>query len=302
LNTLPDYRNQSVARHALRSLYLGLLHEAKLHLDTFRTNSDPLTLKAYRTTVAKLTALVGEFGECMDRDILGLLKTELAALLEPTHDLWDNERILLHLDEYRSMVRPDEHETLRQTARNLETSRLEGISTVRRFIQSSEYRNILSVINDLCDEEKFYNRCSLGSVEEVVEAKIARRLEVIRTRAVHLSPGSSQTSWEEFGADVHRLRYTLKAFAHCLNPEAYDTVRSHLGKLAKSLRQLESLAHQIERIEATFPTERKSVSIILTILGLEEQDLRKKALKHAARLSKETFALAFYALLTPPSA
>ena len=136
MNTVADYRNQTITRHALRGLFLDLLAEAGSHLNALHAKADPQELKAYRNSVGKLTALVREFGECMDSDIHTLLMGELDALRRPTDSLWDDERILGHLDDYRSMVRPQEHTTLMETTKELEEfikSEMEKVAATKKF-------------------------------------------------------------------------------------------------------------------------------------------------------------------------
>lgn len=293
MNTSTDYRQQQSAGAVLQSLFIQLIKEAAAHIPAVLANNNNEELHCYRVTLRRMRSILQEFKSCMDHDIYTLLKEELRQMVIPTNTLRDMDVFLENMENYKGMVLPGDREAIARIEARLSLERNENFEEVKRFVKSSEYVNMLSVITDLTQTEKFYSSCSRNDIRTVLKKNMHARLERINKKGAKLDKKSDPRRFHAQRIAVKKLRYMLETFSHLFPPQEYRSVIKTVKSLQETLGRYQDLSIQTSRLLQGFEESDTTAAVILGVLQDEQKKIRKKSLKKLQKLSDSPFQKAF---------
>jgi CHAD domain-containing protein len=296
LNSIPDYRAETTTAKVLQALFIALIHEAKSHIPAVLTQNDDEELHRYRVALRKMHSILHEFRRCMDKDIYTLLKYELKAMLAPTNALRDMDVFLADMTGYRDRLKPKKQKGIEDVQAQLKKVRQKDFEGVKKFVKSAEYVAILSVINDLTKEDKFYTACSQNRIETVLKNLMAARYKSIRKEAKKLTKSSAPTAFHALRLSVKKLRYLTDTFAHHFPKEPYASVSDTLRTLQTRLGRLQDIHIQTDRILQGSQWDEAAM-LLHKVLQKERKKYLKKVAKNIGKLAKKRFAGQMDALL-----
>lgn len=297
MNSITDYRNETTTSKVLQALFIELIFEAKSHITAVLTQNDDEELHQYRVALRKMHSILHEFSDCMDRDIFGLLKLELKAMISPTNELRDMDVFLENMDAYRAMLQPKYKKNITQVENRLKKAREKSFEGVKQFVKSPEYMAILSVVNDLTKEDKFYNSCSLNPIDKVLAGRIAKRYKAIRNEAKKLTKHDDPKHFHKLRISVKKLRYLVGTFAHLFEPKAHAKVAKRLKSFQTRLGRLQDIHIQIRHVTDDMKAGDEAAKLLLAILDNERKKSLKKVFKTIDRFNDKTFEQRLNALL-----
>ena len=284
MNSITDYRSETTTSKVLQALFIELIYKAKSHVPAVLTQNDDEELHQYRVTLRKMHSILHEFGDCMDKDIYGLLKLELKLMIEPTNELRDMDVFLENMDAYRAMLQSRHKKSLASVENRLKIERGKSFDGVKQFVKSPEYLGMLSIVNDLTREDKFYSSCSLNPIDQVLKNRIAKRYQSIRESATKLSRKDDPAAFHKLRISVKKLRYLIETFAHLFAPKPCAKASKQLKTFQTRLGRLQDIHIQMHHIAEDMKSGDEAARLLLAILKNE----RKKSLKKVFK-SIETF-------------
>lgn len=297
MNSITDYRTETKTSRVLQALFIELIYEAKSHIPAVLTQNDDEELHQYRVALRKMHSILHEFSNCMDRDIYTLLKLELKSMISPTNELRDMDVFLGNIDAYRAMLRPRHKKSLARVETRLKEERWASFDGVKQFVKSAEYLNMLSVINDLTKEEKFYSTCSQNAIGKVLKDLIAKRYGAILKDAGKLNPKSDPLKFHKLRISVKKLRYLIDTFAHLFEPKPRAKLSEKLKSFQTRLGRLHDIHIQMDNIAGSMKEKDEAAELLLAILRNERKKALKKVFKSIETFGRKSFQKRLDALL-----
>ncbi len=289
MNSIADYRSETTTSKVLQALFIELIYEAKSRVPAVLTQNDDEELHQYRVALRKMHSILHEFANCMDRDIHGLLKLELKSMIDPTNELRDMDVFLDNMDAYRAMLQSKHKKSLKSVEKRLKKERDRSFDGVKSFVKSPEYVSMLSVVNDLTKEDKFYSSCSQNPIDKVLKNLLAQRYDAIRSEAKALSPKEGPKAFHKLRLSVKKLRYLVDTFAHLFEPGSYTKVSKRLKSFQTRLGRLHDIHIQIGRVQEDMHTDDEAARLLLVILKNEEKKSRKKVFRSIEKFTDKRF-------------
>ena len=157
--------------------------------------------------------------------------------------------------------------------------------------------DILSVVNDLTKEDKFYNSCSLNPIDKVLANRIDKRYKTIRAEAKKLTKHDDPKTFHKLRISVKKLRYLVDTFAHLFDQKAYTKVAKRLKSFQTRLGRLQDIHIQIRHVANDMKPEDEAAKLLLAILESERKKSLKKVFKAIERFNDRSFAKRLNALL-----
>ena len=296
MNSITDYRAETTTSKVLQALFIELIYEAKSHIPAVLTQDDDEELHQYRVALRKMHSILNEFRRCMDKDIYTLLKYELKSMISPTNELRDLDVFLANMDDYRKMLRPKQQKSLTGLESRLKQERNKDFEEVKQFVKSSEYLGMLSVINDLTKEDKFYSTCSQNAIDTVLRNLILKRYEAIRSEAKKLNQKSEPDAFHALRLSVKKQRYLIETFAHLFHPGPYAKVSKRLKSFQTRLGHLQDIHIQTDRIIDGMEKE-KGAELLLSVLKSERKKCLRKVFNAIGKFCDKRFYAQVDALL-----
>lgn len=296
MNSITDYRSETVTSKVLQALFIELIYEAKSHVPAVLTQDDDEELHQYRVALRKMHSILHEFHACMDNDIYDLLKLELKSMVSPTNELRDLDVFLANMDAYKAMLQPRHKKSIVTVENRLKKARGKSFEGVKQFVRSPEYLGMLSVVNDLTKEDKFYSTCSLNPIDKVLKNLVKERYRTIRKAAGKLTKKDDPMAFHKLRLSVKKLRYLIDTFAHLFKPTVHTRVAKRLKSFQTRLGRLQDIHIQTEHVAGEMKAGDEAAELLLIVLKNERKKSLKKVFRSIEKFRDKAFQKEIHSL------
>lgn len=269
------------AEESVRAMALGLLDQAKIHVDGAISDIDTEFLHQFRVSLRKVRSLISLLKKSLPQKTIDVLRPKLSLIAQKTNKLRDLDVFLLDETKYRKLL-PDTFDkglselyTLIQKQRKAEQKKL------ARYFSSESYMNDMAA----CAEELSLPLVYETDISRKPILKVAKKLLLNRYHKMfEISLGVSNQSADE---DVHALRiefkkfrYLIEFFIELLPKKEITSLVGDLKKIQAVLGDFNDYSTQIDFLKNYIDDDQiemsKSLSGLIAILHQKQVEEKCK--------------------------